>query len=255
MQPAVGTHRAAVAELLAQLLRAQCPVVAQLVAASGVLRRCAVIAVEHPNCSAIHGAVGRCLRVALSPTVGGVGLWQQLLGSAPVAAPEGALSGDRGGSLNLAAEAAAIVAAAKRDVPTIGKRPPNVGFALAVGQMLHQAATGERLGAGSGEPPAGGEAADAPSGGSNGQAAGAAQKAAAATAGDSSGAASDADAAQAAEAGSQLLAERPPEHSGLRRVRSDAAIPRVASAAVSGVCRPWQRQCNGRGWNGRVALC
>ncbi|EFN51630.1 hypothetical protein CHLNCDRAFT_140055 [Chlorella variabilis] len=143
--PAVGTHRAAVAELLAQLLRGECASIAQRVAASGLLRRCAAIAVDHPNCSAVHGAVARCLRLSLSKAVGHVGLWQQLLGSAPVAAAAGAASHDRGGSLNLAVEAVAIAAAAAA-APTVGKRAANAGFALAIGRMLHQAATGEALG-------------------------------------------------------------------------------------------------------------
>lgn len=67
LQPA-GTHRTAVAELFAQLLRAQCPVVARGVAASGLLRRLAVFAVEQPSCSPIYGVVGRCLRLSLPLT-------------------------------------------------------------------------------------------------------------------------------------------------------------------------------------------
>lgn len=64
----MGTHRAAVAELLAQLLRAETPIVAQMVAASGVLRRCAKIAVAHPNCRFGYSAL---LAAAIAFCLGG----------------------------------------------------------------------------------------------------------------------------------------------------------------------------------------
>ncbi|KAI3424317.1 hypothetical protein D9Q98_009870 [Chlorella vulgaris] len=154
--PAVGTHRAAVAELLAQLLRGECASIAREVAASGLLRRCAAVAFAHPNCSAIHGAVGRCLKLSLGSHIGHVGLWRQLLG-APLdaAAPGAAVAAPE---VHVAEEAAAIGAAAKA-APSVGKRPPNVGFALAVAQMLHVAATGEVLGANSQAAPAAAEGA------------------------------------------------------------------------------------------------
>lgn len=156
LQPAVGTHRAAVAELLAQLLRGECASIAREVAASGLLRRCAAVAFAHPNCSAIHGAVGRCLKLSLGSHIGHVGLWRQLLG-APLdaAAPGAAVAAPE---VHVAEEAAAIGAAAKA-APSVGKRPPNVGFALAVAQMLHVAATGEVLGANSQAAPAAAEGA------------------------------------------------------------------------------------------------
>ncbi|KAL4421761.1 hypothetical protein ABPG77_009744 [Micractinium sp. CCAP 211/92] len=268
--PAVGTHRTAVAELLAQLLRAQCPLVAHGVAASGLLRRCAVIAVEHPNCSPIHGAVGRCLRLSLTKPAGAAGLWQQLLGSAPVAAPRGAVSEDRGGSLNLAVEAA-MIAAAGRDAPSIGKRPSNVGFALAVGQLLHAAATGEQLGPAAAAADAaqeggeGGGASEAPlleqqgqqeaqergqegqqapqQGDEQGQQRGSEQG----QQGEQAvGGSPPPEAEEAAKlAGGALLAERPERHTGLHRVPSETAMPRVASAAVSDLPDEgdgWERQ-------------
>ncbi|KAL4431459.1 hypothetical protein ABPG75_006715 [Micractinium tetrahymenae] len=265
--PAVGTHRTAVAELLAQLLRAQCPLVAHEVAASGLLRRCAVIAVEHPNCSPIHGAVGCCLRLSLTKSMGAAGLWQQLLGSAPVAAPRGAVSEDRGGSLNLAVEAA-LIAAGARDAPTIGKRPSNVGFALAVGQVLHAAATGEQLG-----PAAAAAAAAAANGSGDGGERAASGEGS--TDGGSSSSSGETPLREQQEqqgqgskqgqegeqpagsspppepeeevklAGSQLLAEKPERHTGLHRVPSETAMPRIASAAVSDLPDEgdgWERQ-------------
>ena len=207
LQPAVGTHRAAVSELLAQLLRAEAPVVAQQVAASGVLRRCARVAVDHPNCSAIHGAVGRCLKLSLSKAVGSVGLWRQLLGSPPAAATGGAGSAaDKGESLNLAVEAAAIAAAAQA-APTVGKRPANIGFGLAIAQLLHAAATGEVLGANGSQEQAGAAAEGVPA----------------------------AAAAAAADA-----------PSGMRRTPSSAGIARMGSGAVAdlpgGEKDSWERQ-------------
>ena len=64
-QPAVGTHRAAAAELVSQLLRSECPSVAAVVAESGLLPRFTALAVSHPNCNALHCSVVRCLRHAL----------------------------------------------------------------------------------------------------------------------------------------------------------------------------------------------
>ena len=179
-----------------------------------------------------------------------VGLWHQLLGSAPVAAHGGAISDDRGSSLNLAVEAARIAAAA-RAAPTIGKRPPNVGFALAIGQLLHAAATGEQLGAGV-EPPAdaspasggGGGGSPPPAGGGEGSPAdGGGDGAAAAAA-----AAGAADAASDPLAGDNPLREKPlPPGFGMPRIPSASSIPLAASgAAVSDLPAEddegWERQ-------------
>jgi hypothetical protein len=241
-----------VAELLAQLLRAEAPVVAQLVAASGVLRRCAKIAVAHPNCSAIHGAVARCLKLSLSKPVGQVGLWHQLLGSAPLDAHGGAISDDHGSSLNLAVEAAAIAKAAQQ-APSIGKRASNVGFALAIGQLLHGAATGEQLGAakraaeeaaaaagsdtspaGASPPPeqqqqeggSGGSGGSSGSSGSSGEGQGEERQ--------QQGASPPGSAAASLADEDNPLKEKPmPPGFGLRRISSSSAIPRAASAAVS----------------------
>jgi hypothetical protein len=137
-----------VAELLAQLLRGGCTAIARPVAASGLLPRCAALALRHPNCSPLHGAVARCLRLSLSKPLGPVRLWQQLLAPHPARAAAGAASVAAAAPLDLAAEVAGIAEAAAA-APTVGKRPQNMGFALAVAQALHAAATGEALGAGS----------------------------------------------------------------------------------------------------------
>ncbi|GAB4816319.1 hypothetical protein N2152v2_003365 [Parachlorella kessleri] len=88
--PAVGTHRAAVAELLSQLLRSECPSVAVVIAASGLLPRCTALAVSHPNCNALHCSIVRCLRHALSEACGSVGLWRSAVGGSwtPALAPD-----------------------------------------------------------------------------------------------------------------------------------------------------------------------
>lgn len=158
------------------------------------------------------------------------GLWHQLLGSAPVAAHGGAISEDRGASLNLAVEAARIAAEA-RQAPTIGKRPANVGFALAIGQLLHAAATGERLGAGS-EAPAGASRGSAGSpGGSPGSAA------------EGGGGAAASDPLE----GANPLKEKPlPPGFKLPRIPSASSIPLAASGtAVSDLPAEdegWERQ-------------
>ena len=137
--PAVGTHRAAAAELMAQLLRAQCPAVAAAVAASGLLPAAAALAAARPNCSALQCAVLRCLRAALSPQCGAVtALWAPLLRPAAAAAgPAEACSG-AGGCL---AEDVAAIGAAAVGV-AIGSRAPSVGFAVAAAELLQGAATG-----------------------------------------------------------------------------------------------------------------
>ena len=161
-----------------------------------------------------------------------VGLWHQLLGSAPLDAHGGAISDDHGASLNLAVEAAAIAKAAQ-EAPTIGKRASNVGFALAIGQLLHAAATGEQLGAA--------------------RAAAEAAAAEAAAAGSPAGASPPPEQQQEGQEGQEgqqqgasppgstaadddnPLKEKPmPPGFSLRRISSSHTIPRAASAAVSG---------------------
>lgn len=176
-----------------------------------------------------------------------MGLWHQLLGSAPLDAHGGAISDDHGSSLNLAVEAAAIAKAALQ-APTIGKRASNVGFALAIGQLLHAASTGEQLGAarraaeeaaaaatgsdsspaGSSPPPeqqqpegSGGSSSDEGAGGEEGQ-----QQQGAPLPGSTASSLADED---------NPLKEKPmPPGFGLRRISSSSGIPRAASAAVSG---------------------
>ena len=180
-----------------------------------------------------------------------VGLWHQLLGSAPLDAHGGAISDDHGSSLNLAVEAAAIAKAALQ-APTIGKRASNVGFALAIGQLLHAASTGEQLGAakraaeeaaaaatGSDSSPAGGspppeQQQPEGSGGSGGssssdEGAGAEERQ------QQQGAPLPGSAASSLADEDNPLKEKPmPPGFGLRRISSSSGIPRAASAAVSG---------------------
>ena len=193
-----------------------------------------------PTCSAIHGAVGRCLKLSLAQPVGHVGLWHQLLGSAPLDAYGGAVGADHGASLNLAVEAARI-AAEGASTPSVGKRPPNVGFALAIGQLLHSAATGEQLGAapcdaeaeqqqqqgngGEATPPAGGS--PPPEQQQQQQQPGEQAEA---------GASGEPSLVSPADDGSNPLKPKPaPPGFGLRRISSASTIPRVASAAVSDI--------------------
>lgn len=144
-------------------------------------------------------------------------------------------------------EAAAIAKAALQ-APTIGKRASNVGFALAIGQLLHAASTGEQLGAarraaeeaaaaatgsdsspaGSSPPPeqqqpegSGGSSSDEGAGGEERQ-----QQQGAPLPGSTASSLADED---------NPLKEKPmPPGFGLRRISSSSGIPRAASAAVSG---------------------
>eukprot|EP00887_Chlorella_sp_A99_P008292 scaffold12.g8292.t1 len=142
--PAVGSHRAAVGELLAQLLRADCPAVVAAAADSHVLPVLADLAVAHPTCGALQCCVLKCLRVAVGAACGEVGLWQQLVGGSQDG--EAGVGGGPGGPANpgrcLAHEAARIAAAAV-GVP-IGSRPANVGFAIAAADILRSAASGHQ---------------------------------------------------------------------------------------------------------------
>ncbi len=158
MQSAVGTHRAAAAELLSQLLRSECPSVAAAIAASGLLPRCTALAVSHPNCNALHCSVVRCLRHALSEACGGVGLWRSAVGGrwspaiAPAAAAAAGMTVDAAAAPPSprpapagAAEGpclahyAAQITSGAREV-AVGKRSPHVGFALATSELLQAAA-------------------------------------------------------------------------------------------------------------------
>ncbi len=113
------------AELLSQLLRAECPAVGEVVAACGALPRCVEIAVHHPNCSSMHCAVLRAVRHALSPGCSPVrSLWEQVVSSFA-------------GNSSLQAAAQGIAAGAVGDAVSVGKRAPNVGFAIAVSELFH----------------------------------------------------------------------------------------------------------------------
>lgn len=122
----VGTHRVAVAELMAQLLRADCPAVVAEVGATGLLERCVRLALDRPSCSPLQCATLRGLRVVVSPQCGHLGLWRPLLDS------------------NIPDMVAAIATGAQG--VSIGLRPPHAGYAIAVGDVLFTAATGKRLG-------------------------------------------------------------------------------------------------------------
>lgn len=212
-------------------------------------------AAPHPRLQPAETAC-RNLPARLPPCPSQVGLWHQLLGSAPLDAHGGAIGEDHGSSLNLAVEAAAIAKAALA-APTIGKRASNVGFALAIGQLLHAAATGEQLGAakraaaeaaaaagsdaspaGSSPPPEQQQQGGGSSSGSEGEGQGEERA--------QQGASPPGSSASPLAQEDNPLKEKPmPPGFGLRRISSSSLIPRAASAAVSG----------GRGWEGSRPAC
>lgn len=108
-------------------MRAGCPSVAAAVADSSLLPKCTRLALERPNCSALQCAVLRSMQSALLMTCGTVtDLWRPLL-----------LAGDLPKRLSEIIEAAAPL--------PIGKRPSNVGFAVAMADTLATAASGATL--------------------------------------------------------------------------------------------------------------
>ena len=119
----VGSHRQAVVELIAQLLRAQCPVVIEQV--RSVLPRCIDLAVNHPNCSAIQCSVLRAVQSLVSPACGHLMTWK-----------------DEGIVERLAVWAVGVVEKTREEGVPIGKRASNVGFALAVVELLQSTAVG-----------------------------------------------------------------------------------------------------------------
>ena len=123
----VGTHRVATAELMAQLLRAECPSVVSAVGATGLLQRCVQLALERPSCSPLQCACLRALRAVVSFQCGSLGVWKPLI---------------EGG--NIPRILAAIASGAQG--VSIGLRPPHTGFAIAVADILFTASTGKSLG-------------------------------------------------------------------------------------------------------------
>ena len=118
----VGTHRYAVAELVAQLMRAECVAVVAAVAETGLLSKCMKLALERPNNSSMQCAVLRSLRCSVSPGCGSCGAWKEFLeGDVPATVAE--------------------IASASQGVK-IGDRPPHAGFAIAVAEILCIAARG-----------------------------------------------------------------------------------------------------------------
>jgi len=121
--PSVGSHRQAVVELIAQLLRAQCPVVIKQV--RSMLPRCIDLAVHHPNCSAVQCSVLRAVQSLVSPACGHLLAWK-----------------DEGIVERLAVWAVGVVEKTREEGVPIGKRAPDVGFALAVVELLQSTAVG-----------------------------------------------------------------------------------------------------------------
>ena len=121
--PRVGTHRVAVAELMAQLLRAECPAVGAAVAATGLLPLCMDLSLDHPTNSSIQCATLRSLRSALSPGCGGLRMWEGVvIGGVP-----GRVAAIAGGAQGVA----------------VGLRPAHAGFAISVAELLCLASTGK----------------------------------------------------------------------------------------------------------------
>jgi hypothetical protein len=127
--PRVGTHRVAVAELMAQLFRAECPAVVKALGATGMLKPVVMLALDRPACSAIQCAALRSLRATVSPSCGDLEVWKSLIV-------------DNDGEIP--AKIAAIASAAHG--VSIGLRPPHTGFAVAVGEVLCTAAKGKSPG-------------------------------------------------------------------------------------------------------------
>lgn len=127
--PRVGTHRVAVAELMAQLFRAECPAVVKALGATGMLRSVVTLALDRPTCSAIQCAALRSLRATVSPSCGFLEVWKPLI---------------EGNNGEIPAKIAAIASAAQG--VSIGLRPPHTGFAVAVGEVLCTAAKGKSPG-------------------------------------------------------------------------------------------------------------
>jgi len=125
----VGTHRAAVAQVMAQLFRAECPAVVKALGATGLLKPILTLALDRPTCSAIQCAALRSLRVTVSPSCGFLELWKPLVE-------------DKNGEIP--AKIAGIASAAQG--VSIGLRPPHTGFAVAVGEVLCTAARGKSPG-------------------------------------------------------------------------------------------------------------
>lgn len=116
--PGIGTHRANIAELLAQLLRAECPCVFEVVRRSGLVKACVKLAIEFPNASAVQCSVLKSLHFIVSPACGDMCLWRSILPDVV--------------QFCLACEV----------VDDIGRRRPNVGFMLAIAELLQSTATG-----------------------------------------------------------------------------------------------------------------
>jgi hypothetical protein len=125
----VGTHRAAVAELMAQLFRAECPAVVQALGATGMLKPIVTLALDRPTCSAIQCAALRCLRATVAPSCGHLEVWKPL-----ILENNGEIPSKIAG-----------IASAAHGV-SIGLRPPHTGFAVAVGEVLCTAARGKSPG-------------------------------------------------------------------------------------------------------------
>lgn len=142
--PALGLHRVAACELLAQLLRSEAPAIVREVARlgetqtatttgdlqkntrkGGLLSTAAWLALRHGGCSAAQGAVLRCAKSVLSDSIGEIGLWQELL----------ATSGDDDRKESLPNALARVLESAVEIPP--GKREASAGFALALTALLH----------------------------------------------------------------------------------------------------------------------
>ncbi|KAK9818198.1 hypothetical protein WJX72_008695 [[Myrmecia] bisecta] len=126
-QAAVGTHRVAVAEVVAQLVSAGCLSIDQCVAQTYLPVRLAQLSLDHANNNALHCVCLRLLRCALDSEV--AELWTPLFQERPE-------EQGRAGWVPLQQQLAAAGTSALNDYPTIGKRPSHVGFLITLSNFL-----------------------------------------------------------------------------------------------------------------------
>lgn len=144
-----GSHRIALAEVVSHLMRAECPVMLDIIREADLLPHLFALGLARPTCSALHVSLLRLLHHALSPVSGHARVWDCIFSplECDISVPCRGFERNSGGGGNnscIAQEIFDIVISSEN--LAVGLRPPHVGFAIAVADLLCSAAMGEPVG-------------------------------------------------------------------------------------------------------------
>lgn len=142
-----GSHRIALAELLAQLMRAECPVMVASIEESNLVPFLVALSLARPSCSTLHTATLKVLQHGVSSSTGHTKIWKCLFDkeyNSRMVDIGREYDVDYIESSCLVEEILHIILSSK-DL-AVGMRPLNAGFAIAVADLIYSSCMGKSLG-------------------------------------------------------------------------------------------------------------